>query len=81
LLSLRGDHSPCFLSISIPLIIQTIGIFVITYFLAFKLSIPYNVAALATVVGVLVEVPIMLLLVNYANRTKHYFKENIDGIN
>jgi ACR3 family arsenite efflux pump ArsB len=32
-----------------------------------------------TVVGVLVEVPIMLLLVNYANRTKHYFKENIDG--
>jgi ACR3 family arsenite transporter len=84
LLSLRGDHSPCFLSISIPLIIQTTGIFVITYFLAFKLSIPYNVAApaaLATVVGVLVEVPIMLLLVNYANRTKHYFKENIDGIN
>ena len=98
------------LLISIPLIIQTIGIFVITYFLAFKLSIPYNVAApaaligtsnffelavavaislfgldsgaaLATVVGVLVEVPIMLLLVNYANRTKHYFKENIDGIN
>ena len=98
------------LLISIPLIIQTIGIFIITYFLAFKLSIPYNIAApaaligtsnffelavavaislfgldsgaaLATVVGVLVEVPIMLLLVNYANRTKHYFKENIDGIN
>ena len=92
------------LLISIPLIIQTIGIFAITYFLAFKLSIPYNIAApaaligtsnffelavavaislfgldsgaaLATVVGVLVEVPIMLLLVNYANRTKHYFKE------
>ena len=92
------------LLISIPLVIQTIGIFAITYFLAFKLSIPYNIAApaaligtsnffelavavaislfgldsgaaLATVVGVLVEVPIMLLLVNYANRTKHYFKE------
>ncbi len=93
------------LLISIPLIIQTIGIFAITYFLAFKLSIPYNVAApaaligtsnffelavavaislfglnsgaaLATVVGVLVEVPLMLMLVYYANKTKHYFKES-----
>ena len=91
------------LLISIPLIIQSVGIFAITYYLAFKLSIPYNVAApaaligtsnffelavavaislfgidsgaaLATVVGVLVEVPIMLMLVNYANRTKYYFK-------
>jgi len=105
-----NDKPFVILLISIPLIIQTIGIFIITYFLAFKLSIPYNIAApaaligtsnffelavavaislfgldsgaaLATVVGVLVEVPIMLLLVNYANRTKHYFKENIDGIN
>ena len=32
-------------------------------------------AALATVVGVLVEVPIMLILVNYAKKTKHFFKE------
>ena len=99
-----NDKPFIMLLISIPLIIQTIGIFAITYFLAFKLSIPYNIAApaaligtsnffelavavavslfgldsgaaLATVVGVLVEVPIMLLLVNYANRTKHYFKE------
>jgi len=31
-------------------------------------------ATLATVVGVLVEVPIMLLLVRIANRTKHWFK-------
>ena len=30
-------------------------------------------AALATVVGVLVEVPVMLLLVNIANRTRHRF--------
>lgn len=30
-------------------------------------------AALATVVGVLVEVPVMLLLVNIANKTKHWF--------
>jgi ACR3 family arsenite transporter len=30
-------------------------------------------AALATVVGVLVEVPVMLSLVKFANRTKHWF--------
>ncbi len=30
-------------------------------------------AALATVVGVLVEVPVMLGLVRYANRTRHKF--------
>ena len=32
-------------------------------------------AALATVVGVLVEVPVMLSLVAFANRTKHWFPE------
>lgn len=32
-------------------------------------------ATLATVVGVLVEVPLMLILVNIANNTKHLFKE------
>ena len=31
-------------------------------------------AALATVVGVLVEVPVMLLLVHIANRTRHWFQ-------
>ncbi len=31
-------------------------------------------AALATVVGVLVEVPVMLSLVAFANRTRHHFK-------
>lgn len=30
--------------------------------------------AMATIVGVLVEVPVMLSLVNYANKTKHRFK-------
>lgn len=30
-------------------------------------------AALATVVGVLVEVPVMLTLVRYANHTRKYF--------
>lgn len=32
-------------------------------------------AALATVVGVLVEVPVMLLLVRIANNTRHWFQE------
>lgn len=32
-------------------------------------------AALATVVGVLVEVPVMLTLVSFANRTRHWFDE------
>jgi ACR3 family arsenite transporter len=31
--------------------------------------------ALATIVGVLVEVPVMLALVGFANRTSHWFKE------
>ena len=31
--------------------------------------------ALATIVGVLVEVPVMLILVKIANNTKHWFKE------
>ena len=33
-------------------------------------------AALATVVGVLVEVPVMLTLVGFANRTRHWFAEH-----
>jgi ACR3 family arsenite transporter len=33
-------------------------------------------AALATVVGVLVEVPVMLSLVAFANRTRHWFEED-----
>ncbi len=32
-------------------------------------------AALATVVGVLVEVPVMLALVRIANNTRHWFKQ------
>ena len=84
--------------------IQTYGIYVITYLLAFRLSIPYNIAAhaaligtsnffelavavaislfglksgaaLATVVGVLVEVPVMLSLVAFANKTKFAFRQ------
>ncbi len=52
--------------IAIPLFIQTNLIFWITYGLA-------SGAALATVVGVLIEVPVMLGLVAICTRTKHWF--------
>ena len=90
------------LLIAIPLIIQTYGIFAITYAIAKKIKLPHNIAApacmistsnffelavavaialfglnsgaaLATVVGVLVEVPVMLSLVWFANKTRHWF--------
>ncbi len=35
-----------------------------------------SAVALATIVGVLVEVPVMLMLVKFANNTKHYFPES-----
>lgn len=89
--------------IAIPLLIQTYGIFALSYFVGCKLKLPHNIAApagmigasnffelavavaislfglhsgaaLATVVGVLVEVPVMLSLVAFANRTRHWFK-------
>ncbi len=88
--------------IAIPLLIQSYGIFAITYGLARALKLPFDVAApaamigtsnffelavavaislfglasgaaLATVVGVLIEVPVMLSLVAFANRTKGWF--------
>ncbi len=88
--------------IAIPLLIQTYGIFAISYFVAKLLKLPHNISApasmiatsnffelavavaislfglnsgagLATVVGVLVEVPVMLSLVWFANRTRGYF--------
>lgn len=90
------------LLIAIPLIIQSYGIFILTYWLALKLKLSHAIAApasmigssnffelavavaislfglhsgaaLATVVGVLVEVPVMLSLVYFANRTRHWF--------
>lgn len=90
------------LLIAVPLLIQTYGIFAITYFIALKMKLRHDVAApacmigtsnffelavavaialfglnsgaaLATVVGVLVEVPVMLSLVAFANRTRHWF--------
>jgi ACR3 family arsenite transporter len=88
--------------IAVPLVLQSYGIFAISYLAAWKLKLPHTVAApacmigtsnffelavavaislfglnsgaaLATVVGVLVEVPVMLSLVALANRTRHWF--------
>lgn len=88
--------------IAVPLLIQSYGIFVITYAAAWAWRVPHNVAApcaligtsnffelavavaiglfglnsgaaLVTVVGVLVEVPVMLSLVAFANRTRKHF--------
>lgn len=89
--------------IAIPLLIQTVLIFYITYLWMRKWRQPHDVAApgamigasnffelavavaislfgvtsgaaLATIVGVLVEVPVMLALVRYANRTRNQFE-------
>lgn len=91
------------LLIAIPLVIQSFGIFFLTYYAARRLRLSHDIAApasligtsnffelavavaislfglrsgaaLATVVGVLVEVPVMLSLVAFANRTRHWFK-------
>ena len=91
------------LLIAIPLMIQTYGIFAVSYLIAKKIKLPHNIAApacmigtsnffelavavaislfglnsgaaLATVVGVLVEVPVMLSLVWFANKTTHWFE-------
>ncbi len=88
--------------IAAPLLLQSYGIFAITYGLAKGLKLAHNVAApaamigtsnffelavavaislfglqsgaaLATVVGVLIEVPVMLTLVAFANRTRGWF--------
>ena len=88
--------------IAVPLLIQSYGIFAISYAAAWAWRVPFNVAApcaligtsnffelavavaislfglesgaaLTTVVGVLVEVPVMLSLVAFANRTRSLF--------
>jgi arsenite transporter len=88
--------------IAVPLLIQTYGIFALTYAAAWLWRVPFTIAApcaligtsnffelavavaislfgldsgaaLATVVGVLVEVPVMLSLVAFANRTRAWF--------
>jgi ACR3 family arsenite transporter len=88
--------------IAIPLFLQTILIFALSYWLAKVLKLTYedaapaamigasnhfevaiatavmlfglsSGAALATVVGVLIEVPVMLMLVGFCKRTTHWF--------
>ena len=106
LFAFQGDtilNNPLHIAlIAVPLILQTIMIFIIAYGWARAWRLPHSIAApagmigasnffelavavaislfglqsgaaLATVVGVLVEVPVMLALVRFANRTKHWF--------
>ncbi|MDP3289006.1 MAG: arsenical-resistance protein, partial [Methyloversatilis sp.] len=91
--------------IAVPLILQTYGIFAITFIVARMIRLPYPIAApacligtsnffelavavaislfglhsgaaLATVVGVLVEVPVMLSLVAFTRRSAHLFPDS-----
>lgn len=91
--------------IAIPLLVQSYGIFAVSYGAARLLKLPFDIAApaamigtsnffelavavaislfglssgaaLATVVGVLIEVPVMLSLVAFANRTRGWFGPN-----
>ena len=88
--------------IAVPLVLQSYGVFAISWLGARWLKLPHDIAgpacligtsnffelavavaislfglhsgaALATVVGVLVEVPVMLSLVAFINRTPHWF--------
>lgn len=90
--------------IAVPILLQSYGIFVISYLAAWAWKVPHNIAApcaligtsnffelavavaiglfgltsaaaLATVVGVLVEVPVMVSLVALANRTRSSFPQ------
>src|SRR5690554_4472772 len=102
------DQPFMILLIAVPLVIQTYGIFFLTFAGARVLHLPHNVAgpacligtsnffelavavaislfglqsgaALATVVGVLVEVPLMLSLVWLVNRSRHHFPADPGG--
>lgn len=55
--------------------ISTSNFFELAVAVAISLFGLHSGAALATVVGVLVEVPVMLSLVAFANRTRHWFPE------
>jgi len=98
------DNPQVIALIAVPLLLQSYGIFFLTYSLAKRIELPHKIAApaaligtsnffelavaisislfglhsgaaLATVVGVLVEVPVMLSLVAYANRTRGDFQQ------
>jgi len=49
------------------------NLYVLAVAVAISLFGLHSGAALATVVGVLVEVPVMLSLVWFANKTRHWF--------
>jgi ACR3 family arsenite transporter len=55
-------------------LIGTSNFFELAVAVAISLFGLHSGAALATVVGVLVEVPVMLSLVKFSNRTQHWFK-------
>ncbi|HCD05901.1 MULTISPECIES: ACR3 family arsenite efflux transporter [unclassified Methylophaga] len=57
-------------------LIGTSNFFEMAVAVAISLFGLHSGAALATVVGVLVEVPVMLTLVYFANRTRHWFPTN-----
>jgi len=58
-------------------LIGTSNFFELAVAVAISLFGLHSGAALATVVGVLVEVPVMLSLVAFANRTRHWFNPHI----
>lgn len=97
------------LLIAIPLIIQTVLIFFLTYGVCYRLRCQHDISApagmigasnffelavavaitlfgasspvvLVTIVGVLVEVPVMLALVRYANKTRSRFNFNAQNV-
>ena len=57
-------------------LIGTSNFFELAVAVAISLFGLHSGAALATVVGVLVEVPVMLSLVAFANRTRHWFEDD-----
>lgn len=60
-------------------LIGTSNFFELAVAVAISLFGLHSGAALATVVGVLVEVPVMLSLVAIANRTRHWFHTDLDN--
>lgn len=59
--------------------IGTSNFFELAVAVAISLFGLHSGAALATVVGVLVEVPVMLSLVAFANRTRHWFEQPVNA--
>ena len=97
------------LLVAVPLILQTVSIFVLTYGMAYYICLPYNVggpasfigssnffelavalaltvygpksgAVLVTVVGVLTEVPNMLMEVYFVKATKEAYKRRVPDV-